>query len=104
MSSSPSKKVERHGRFHLAWSPIAAGAPLCHLADVKYLGDDKRRGRKPIGERTTTSAKADVRMTPLRVLHQGPVFWTPEFIELGARVLIWRDCRIEAADHFGEAR
>lgn len=26
---------------------------------------------------------------------QKPLFWTPEFIELGERVLVWRDCRIE---------
>jgi acetyltransferase-like isoleucine patch superfamily enzyme len=31
---------------------------------------------------------------------QRPLFWTPEFIELGNRVLIWRDCRIEAIDQY----
>lgn len=32
---------------------------------------------------------------------QKPLFWTPEYIELGDRVLIWRDCRIEGIDEYG---
>jgi len=32
---------------------------------------------------------------------QKPLFWTPEFIELGERVLIWRDCRIEGLQEYG---
>lgn len=33
---------------------------------------------------------------------QKPLFWTPEFIELGERVLIWPGCRIEALDRYGD--
>lgn len=33
---------------------------------------------------------------------QKPLFWTPEFIELGERVLIWPGCRIEAVDRYGD--
>lgn len=33
---------------------------------------------------------------------QKPLFWTPEFIELGERVLIWSGCRIEAIDRYGD--
>lgn len=32
---------------------------------------------------------------------QKPLFWTPEFIELGARILIWPGCRIEGVDRYG---
>lgn len=35
---------------------------------------------------------------------QAPLFWTPEFIELGDRVLIWRGCRIEALSEYGGER
>lgn len=35
---------------------------------------------------------------------QTPLFWTPEFIELGARVLIWRGSRIEAVDEYAGTR
>lgn len=33
---------------------------------------------------------------------QKPLFWTPEFIELGSRVFIWAGCRIEGIDSYGE--
>jgi acetyltransferase-like isoleucine patch superfamily enzyme len=32
---------------------------------------------------------------------QKPLFWTPEFVELGAQVLIWAGSRIEAVDEYG---
>lgn len=35
---------------------------------------------------------------------QKPLFWTPEFIELGSRVFIWAGCRIEGIDSYGESR
>ncbi|MFV0624653.1 acyltransferase [Sphingomonas sp. ac-8] len=31
---------------------------------------------------------------------QNPLFWTPEFVELGNRVLIWPGCRIEGVSQF----
>ena len=34
---------------------------------------------------------------------QKPLFWTPEFIELGDRVLIWSGCRIEGIDRYGDS-
>lgn len=35
---------------------------------------------------------------------QRPLFWTPEYIELGKEVLIWRGCRIEAIESYGGRR
>lgn len=35
---------------------------------------------------------------------QRPLFWTPEFIQLGARVLIWPGCRIEGVDEYAGTR
>lgn len=37
-----------------------------------------------------------------KVIVQKPLFWTPEFIELGHTVHIWPGCRIEAVDAYGE--
>lgn len=38
-----------------------------------------------------------------RSIVQRPLFWTPEFIELGDGVLIWPGCRIEGvSEHAGE--
>lgn len=36
------------------------------------------------------------------VIVQKPLFWTPEFIELGHTVHIWPGCRIEAIGAYGE--
>lgn len=33
-----------------------------------------------------------------------PLFWTPEFVSLGADVLIWRDARIEGITRHGDQR
>lgn len=35
---------------------------------------------------------------------QRPLFWTPEFIELGQKVQIWRGCRLEAVESYGGDR
>ena len=35
---------------------------------------------------------------------QRPLFWTPEFIELGQKVFIWPGVRIEAVDIYGNER
>jgi acetyltransferase-like isoleucine patch superfamily enzyme len=35
---------------------------------------------------------------------QKPLFWTPEFIQLGERVLIWPGCRIEAVSGFADGQ
>lgn len=38
-----------------------------------------------------------------RTIVQRPLFWTPEFIELGQNVHIWPGCRLEAVDAYGDA-
>lgn len=35
---------------------------------------------------------------------QKPLFWTPECIEIGSRVLIWRGCRIEGQFEYGNEK
>lgn len=39
-----------------------------------------------------------------RVIVQKPLFWTPEFIELGHNVHIWPGGRFEAVDAYGDER
>jgi acetyltransferase-like isoleucine patch superfamily enzyme len=36
-----------------------------------------------------------------RSIVQPPIFWTPEYISIGDDVLIWRGCRIEAVNKYG---
>lgn len=51
---------------------------------------------------TATLHASRLRQCGKGTIVQKPLFWTPEFIELGERVLIWRDCRIEGvSEHDG---
>jgi acetyltransferase-like isoleucine patch superfamily enzyme len=53
---------------------------------------------------TSTLHAARLRRCGRGTIVQRPLFWTPEFIELGERVLIWRDCRIEGLHEHGGSR
>lgn len=49
---------------------------------------------------TTTFRKWRLRQCGVGTIVQSPLFWTPEFIELGARVLIWQGSRIEGIHEY----
>lgn len=47
---------------------------------------------------TATVRGRRLRRRGIKTIVQAPLFWTPEFIELGSRVFIWSGARIEGID------
>lgn len=50
---------------------------------------------------TSTLYAARLRRCGVASIVQKPLFWTPEFIEVGDGVLIWPGCRIEGLNEYG---
>lgn len=53
---------------------------------------------------TATLHRSRLRRCGPGTIVRPPLFWTPENISLGADVLLWDGCRIEAIDQYGTAR
>lgn len=51
---------------------------------------------------TATLHAARLRHCGKSSIVQRPLFWTPEFVELGADVLVWPGCRLEGVDRYGK--